>query len=155
MPTAKRTVARKAAATKAVDIVSTLRQFLTLKVQREALEDRENDLKKILQHAVETAGYEDDKGNYWLDLDEPLEVDGYGVVPRLKRERRVAFSVDETKAEAILAKKGILDECTTMVPVLDEEEIRKAHFKGVLTDAEIEAIFPAKVTWAFKPEKQS
>jgi hypothetical protein len=133
--------------------VSSVRQLLTLRVQREALEERESALKKDVQEFIDANGYEDDKGHIWFDLDEPLDIAGFGTVKQLKRERRVSVTVDDTQAEAILQAKGIYDDCTTTIVVLDEEEIRKAHFKGLLTDADIDAIFPPKVSWAFRPVK--
>jgi hypothetical protein len=148
-----KTVQRRKATQAAFDVASVLRQHLTLRVQREALEEREEELKKQLKAHVEAAGYEDDKGHGWLDLDEPVTVEGYGTVPKLKRERRVAQSVDEDTAERILKAKGIYDDCTATVVVLDEAEIRKAHFKGLLSDADIDAIFPSKITYAFLPQK--
>lgn len=155
MPTTKRTVTRKKATAKAVvDVATTLRQYLTLRVQREALEDREGTLKKSLQEIIESSGYEDDQGHFWLDLEEPVTVDGFGSVPRLKRERRVSVSFKEDTAEDILKSKGLYDKCTTLVPVYDEEEIRKAHFQGLLSDEDIDAIYPSKVIWAFRPIKK-
>jgi hypothetical protein len=148
-----RKVTRKPVARAATNIADTLRQFLSLRVQSEALDERLGTLKKDLTTAVETAGYEDDKGNFWLDLDEPVDVDGFGSCVRLKKERRVRVGVDETAAEALLKAKGLYEDCTAQITVLDEEEIRKAHFKGLLTDEEIDQIFPATATWAFKPEK--
>lgn len=146
-------VARKTVADAASSIATSVRQLLTLRVQREALEDRESALKKDVQEYIDANGYEDDKGHIWLDLDEPVDVAGFGTVKQLKRERRVSQSVDEDEAEAILKAKALWDQCTATIVVLDEEEIRKAHFKGELSDADIDAIFPSKITWAFKPVK--
>lgn len=153
MTTAKRTVARKKPAAKANSLGSIVRQFLTLRVQREALEEREGTLKKSLQQTIEASGYEDDKGHFWLDLDEEVAVDGFGTCKALKRERRVSVGFAEATAEEILKAKGIYDQCTTLVPVYDEEEIRKAHFQGLLSDEDIDAIYPSKVIWALKPVK--
>lgn len=150
---AKRATAKKKAAPKKDNLTTILRQFLTLRVQRETIEDREADLKKELQEAVEANGYADDKGHFWLDLDESVNVAGYGEVSKLKRERRATVRVDETAAEALLQDKGLWDDCTATVVVLDEEEIRKAHYKGLLSDEDIATIFPTTVSWAFKPVK--
>lgn len=147
-----RKIARRTPAA-ANGLATTLRQFLTLRVQSEALDERLGTLKKDLTNAVEAEGYEDDKGNFWLDLDEAVEVDGFGTCAKLKKERRVRQTVDENAAEAVLKAKGLYEECTTTVVVLDEEEIRKAHYKGLLTDDDIDAIFPSTITWAFRPEK--
>lgn len=151
--TTTRKITRKTV-TKANDIATTLRQFLTLKVQSETIDDRLSTLKKDLQEAVTSAGYEDDLGNFWFDLDEPVDVDGYGTCLKLKRERRVKISVDDDAAEALLREKGLYEDCTTTVTILDEEEIRKAHYKGLLTDEDIDVIFPQTVTYAFVPQKK-
>lgn len=47
----------------------------------------------------------------------------------IKREKRVASSLNEAKAEALLKRKALLDACTSTVTVLDEEKIYGALYQ--------------------------
>lgn len=147
-----RTVKKSAAVSRkrSTGITGRLLQFLTLKKAVEDQEERLGTLKKDLSVSVEEDGYVDDKGNYWLDLDEPVEFDGK-TYRRIKREARVSERLDEEVAEQILRKKGLYDECTVQIVVLDEEAISKAYFQKRLSPADMDKMFPKSTTWAFKP----
>lgn len=147
-----RTVKKTAAVTRkrSTGIAGRLLQFLTLKHEVEQQEERLGTIKKDLSATVEEDGYTDDKGNYWFDLDEPVEFDGK-TYRRIKREARVSERLDEETAETILRKKGLYDECTTTIVVLDEEAISKAYFQKRLSAADMDKMFPKTTTWAFKP----
>lgn len=103
------------------------------------------------------------------------------VVETLKNERRVTQVLNEDKAEALLTEKELLDEGTRLVlrvtdqskaiealtkagllgeeedatfaveRMLDEEAILALRFEDKLTQDDIDSIFDAKVTFAFKP----
>lgn len=68
---------------------------------------------------------------------------------KLTKQRKVTKSLDMQIAEDVLSSKGIKDACIKMVPVLDEAAIMSAFYEGYLTEAEIDAMFPAKETYAF------
>lgn len=134
--------------------------FLTLKSQLEQAEEHLDGLKGDLSADVEELGYKDDKGHYWLELDAPIEApvfDGDTVkkekFSKVKKQRSVTTRLDPAKAEAILAKKGILKKCQTTIVVLDEDAIQKAYFKGEITKAELGQIFPQTISWSFRPQK--
>jgi hypothetical protein len=139
-----------------------LKNFLNLKAQLELSETHLNALKTDLSGEVETAGYKDDKGHYWFDLDEPVEANVYddktdevktATFTKVKRQRTVSAPLNEQAAHAILSKKGVLEECQTTIVVLDEEKINRVYFEGKLTKGDIEKIFPQKITWSFRPQK--
>lgn len=120
-------------------------QFKMLKQQTNLLDERLGELKNELSVEVEEWGYEDDKGSLWLDFDEPVDQ-----IKGLKRECRVSQKLDSNQADSILRKKGLTDRCTKMVPVLDTEEIMNCHYDGLLTEDEIDAMWPKSTTYAFK-----
>lgn len=144
-----RTIQRSARSAPDPSAIKTwVREFAGLGDQIKALTKRKDDIKKRLSESVEDSGEEDDKGHVWLELDE--EVAGIGA---LKRERRVGQTLDPDKAQALLEAKGLGDRCYKLVPVLDEDEVMAAHYEGLLTEAEIDSMFPKKVTFAFVPVK--
>jgi len=52
-------------------------------------------------------------------------------------------------AEKILGEKNLKEQCIKMVPMLDEAEIMASFYRGDLTEEDIDAMFPSKVSYAF------
>jgi hypothetical protein len=126
----------------AMDIESvkkTLKQYLALKSETDLLVTRSNELKKRLTEDVESLGEVDDRGHI------NLEVDG----TKLTKQRKVSKNLDMSIAENVLKERGIYDKCVKMVPVLQEDEILACVYTGELTEADIDTMFPAKVSYAF------
>lgn len=119
------------------------RQFLTLKGEMSALADRQSELKKRMTQD--------------LDAIEPNE-SGHRVVEfedatigniKITKQRRVSKTLDMDIADQILTSKGIKNTCVKMIPTLDEAAIMAAFYEGYLTEEDIDAMFPAKETFAF------
>lgn len=121
--------------------------FYTLKERIASETKMLNILKKNLSDLVDSEGEADDKGHIFYDLPDGLPYSA------LKRERRVSKSLDEEKTEEILRSKELYDECTEQITVVDQDKVLAAHFEGKLTEAEIDAMFPPTITWAFVPVK--
>lgn len=130
-------------------ILSLVREYSGTRSQGELIRARETELKKRLSTIVEEHGEEDEKGHLWLEL--PEATGGY---QSLKRERRVHTGLDEDKAERILAAAGLTERCYRMEPVLDQDEIMAALYEGLLTEAQIDEMYPQKISYAFVPVKQ-
>ena len=126
-----------------MDIASTVRQYLSLKDEAALLTNRTNQLKEQLIAAVDDEE-SDDRGHKKLIVEDRLK----GEVT-LTKQRRVSKSLDMNVAEDLLTAKGIKDKCLKMVPVLDESAIMSSFYEGLLTEEDIDAMFPAKVTYAF------
>jgi hypothetical protein len=126
-----------------MDIKSTVRQYLRLKDEAAILTNRTNQLKEELLQAVD-ASEEDDRGHKKLTVDDEFK----GEVV-LTKQRKVSKNLDMQVAEDILTAKGIVDKCIKMIPTLDESSIMAAFYEGVLTEEDIDAMFPSKVTYAF------
>ena len=126
------------------NIKATLRQYLSLKGEADLLTNRVNELKKRLTEDVETYGEVNSNGHFNLVVEDSVK----GEV-KLTKQRRVANPLDIQTAEKILEERGIKDECIKMVPTLDDAAIMAAHYQGKLSEADIDAMFPAKITWAF------
>ena len=118
--------------------------YLDAKAAATNFTSQADSIKKRLRAYVETHGEPDDRGHLWFDL--PAQVDGRS---RLKMERRVSQSLSREKAEAVLGELKLLEECTTMVPVLDEDAILAANAEGRLSDDDLAKMYPASESFAF------
>lgn len=129
-------------------IVSKVRKYVNLRSRIEDLTKEQSSLKTELSTLVDNEGTPDEKGHLWYSL--PEEVDGY---ISLQRQRRVTQKLDEEEASRTLAAKGLSERCYKMVPVLDESEVMACLYEGLLTEEEIDSMFPKSVSYAFIPSK--
>lgn len=129
-------------------LVSKVRRFLTLKNRIDDLSKEQSVLKTELSDLVDVDGEPDEKGHIWLPL--PEEVDGY---TSLQKQRRVSQKLDQDEAEKILKEKGLYERCYKMVPVLDEAEVMACLYEELITEEEIDTMFPKAVSYAFIPSK--
>lgn len=129
-------------------LLGTVKQYVTLKRRIDDLTKEQSVLKSELSDLVDQQGETDDKGHVWLPL--PEEVDG---VVSLKRERRVSQSLDMDAAILILTQKGLAERCIKPIPTVAEDEVMAALYEGKLTEDDVDAMFPKKITWAFITSK--
>lgn len=140
MPTAAPTLKR---------VLARFTEYAGLRAQREMIEKRETEIKKELNAAVEQLGWTDDQDHEYLNFPEPIA--GY---EGLKRTCRKYPSLQEEEAMKILKRKGLLEQCTSTITVVNEDAVRAAHFDGKLTQKDIDAMFSWKINYAFTPEKK-
>mgnify|MGYP006268508041 CR=1 FL=1 len=119
------------------------RQFIRLRDEVTVLTTRQTELKKRILNSLDELE-PDDKGHKVMEFEDEL----LGPV-KLTKQRRVSKTLDMDVAEEILTAKGIKEQCTKMVPVLDEGAIMSAVYEGYLTAEDIDRMFPAKETYAF------
>lgn len=129
-------------------VLGKVRNFVFLKNKIDDATKELTKVKSYLSDLVDTDGEADDKGHLWYQL--PEEVDGY---VSLKRERRVSQSLDLDEAERILKEKGLDSRCFVTMPVLNEDEVMACLYEGLLTEEDVDTMFPKKITWAFIPSK--
>lgn len=120
-----------------------VREYKYLKDEIESLQTRQKKIRDILMEVVEEDGYVDDQGHYWYEFDDAI--DG---VASLQRQRRVSRSLDEDAAAAVLTPLGLWEQCTELKRVVDQDKVYEALYDGDINEADIDAIFPAKTTWA-------
>jgi hypothetical protein len=127
-----------------LDIKSNLRQYLSLKKEVEVLTKRQDELKSRLKSTVEASGETDDRGHVTLKVDDEIT----GEVT-LTQQRRVSKTLDMDIAEALLKERGIYDKCVKMIPVLQEDAIMSCVYTDELSEADIDKMFPSKISYAF------
>jgi len=126
------------------DLRTSLRQYLSLKGEVELLTNRVNTLKTRLTEHVESNGETAEKGHLTLTVEDPIK----GEIT-LTKQRKVFKNLDITVAEKLLEERGIKEQCIKMIPTLDESAIMAAFYEGKLSEADIDSMFPEKITYAF------
>lgn len=152
MPPTKRTIRRKAK----VDIDPTVQEYLLNRSMRERSSHIEDTLKKTLMETLEANGMLLEGGHRQLDLDVPLPFNSYKggkLVPKtvtgIERKRRGSQALNEERTMALLKKRDLVDQCTEVVVVLNEDAVLAANFSGVISDEELQALYDESETFAF------
>lgn len=125
-------------------IIREVKQYIVLKEQLATITERQSQLKESLKKAVEEYGEVDGKGHYVLEFKDPIMG-----VSKITKQKKVSKSLDLEIAEDILAKKQLLDRCLEFIPQLNEQEIMAAFYENLLTEEEIDSMFPPKVSYSF------
>jgi hypothetical protein len=125
-------------------LVDVVRQYVGIKDQMALLAKRESELKKRLSDVVEAKGEVDGKGHIVLEIN-----DSTSGVGKLVKQRKVSKSLDEDAANRILAEKNLTETCIEMVPQINQDAVMASFFKGLLTEEDVDTMYPSKVTYAF------
>jgi hypothetical protein len=120
-----------------------LRQYIALKGEIKLLGGRESELKARLTKVLDDVE-PNENGHRVLKVEDS----DTGEVT-MTRQRRVSKTLDIDKAAEILDAKGIKEECIKLIPTLDEDAIMTAFYNGKITEEDIDAMFPTKVSYAF------
>jgi hypothetical protein len=120
-----------------------VRQYVVVKDEVKFLSDRENEMKQRVIDSLKELGEEDSRGHIVAEVND--EKTG---ISSVVHQKRISKSLDMDKAEAILNLKGIKDRCIKLVPTINEDEIMAAYYEGLITEQEVDEMFPAKITYA-------
>lgn len=126
------------------ELTRNVQQYVSIKDELNLLTNRQKEIKTRLVEYLKEYGEVDSRGHIVLDVD-----DAVTGVSKITHQRKVIKNLDMDVAEKILAEKNLTDKCVKMVPSLDEAEIMALFYRGELTEEDIDAMFPAKVTYAF------
>lgn len=126
------------------DLIATLAVDYEMTNQRvKILQARmQKQIRPQIESAVENLGVEDISGHKHLD---------FGNVEMI-HEKHASVVFNEAAAEAILAKKNLLDTVSHVETrrVMDEEKIVEAYEAGLITPKEFDKMFSEDVRWHFK-----
>ena len=126
-------------------ITTDVREYKRLRSQIDLLTKQQKKIRDTLMQAIEENGEPDDQGSIWLTLKE--DADG---TLEIKRQRRVSRSLDEGQAGSILKEHDLWDQCTKTVVVVDEDAVMQALFDDELSEDDVDAIYPSKISWALE-----
>lgn len=132
------------------EFLRTAREMILVREQKTRIANRETELKGGLMDTLATYGdpYGPSGQHQTIEFPRPIR----GII-RFVRQSKVSTDVDETKAEAIARQRGIYDRLFKPVMQLDDAAVLVALEEGLLTEADVEVIFPKKVIHAFVAEK--
>jgi hypothetical protein len=130
------------------DLVARAKRYSFLKSQLDYLEKEQKALREELFEVLDGEGEVDDKGNIMVQLSQ--EVDGFNSIIK---QRRVTRKVDELKAEEIITAHGLEDSLYKTIRVVDEDALMAALYEEVLTETEVDEMYPPKVVWALVLKK--
>lgn len=119
-------------------------QFSDLKHQKSLVDARMKSLRDSLMDIIEQRGFTEG-GHLYFELGE--EVAGFRT---LKREARVSRAINEDRAEKLLRSKGLWEDVTEVVRVLDDDKLRLAIYEGKLTQEEFDSLVDERTTYALK-----
>ena len=132
------------------EYLRTAREMILVREQKARTANREAELKGGLMDLLKEFGdpYGDEGQHRTLAFPRPIRG-----IARFVRQAKVGTEVDTVKAEAIARQRGIYDRLFKPVMTLDDSAVLVALEEGLLTDADIEEMFPKKTTYAFIAEK--
>ena len=119
------------------------RQYVVLKDELGNLTSRQTELKSRIMNELDQLEPDMNGHKVFEFNDKDL-----GEV-KLTKQRRVSKTLDMSIADEVLTRKGIRGACIKTIEVLDEAAIMSAFYEGYLTEQEIDAMFPAKESYAF------
>jgi hypothetical protein len=126
-----------------------VREYAKVKASLDILEARSKQLREKLFAHIDTEGYEDDKGNFRIDL--PNAIDG---VLSIEKQRRASRKLDELTADSLLEELGISDEVYELKRVINEDALMAAFYEGKITEEQLDEMFPVHVVWALRTVKK-
>lgn len=141
-------VVKKGPLTEAEIFENTAGAYLAAKVEVDQGAKRVKALRDILVQQIDSLGENLEGGHWGYSFSSPI-----GDFAGMKKERRATPELDEEKAMEILREKGLLDLATKTITVIDEEAVFGLLQDELLTEVDIDEMFPVKVTWALKTEK--
>ena len=130
------------------DLIARTKKYAFLKSQLDYLEKEQKALREELFAVLDGEGEVDDKGNVMIQL--PKEVDGFNSIIK---QRRVTRKIDELKAEEIIAAHGLEETLYKTIRVVDEDALMAALYEEVLTETEVDEMYPPKIVWALVLKK--
>jgi hypothetical protein len=130
------------------DLIARTKKYAFLKSQLDYFEKEQKALRALLFENLDEIGEEDDKGNVIIEL--PEEVEGYSAVVK---QRRVSRKIDEARAEEIIAEHELEDVLYKTIRVVDEDALMAALYEDVLTEEEVDEMYPQSITWALVLKK--
>lgn len=124
-------------------------EYIRLKNAVAAMEERSKVLRNELFETLDLEGEEDASGSIVLNL--PSSVDG---VVRLVKQRRSKRTPDLDAIEALANELGVFDKIFEMRPVLNEDALMALYYEDLITEEQLDELFPETITWALMTPKK-
>lgn len=148
----KRTIPRRPP----FDLDKAVEEYLSHRSLRERSEFHEGDIKRGLMDYLEAEGEVQQGGHRTATLDQPQTYYQYKAgrpvqrtVTGIERKRRSSSALNEDRTMAMLKALDLLDSCTEVVLVINEDAILAANYEGKITDEQLKGLYDDSETFAF------
>lgn len=111
---------------------------------------RMNKLRDDLMGAVMELGDKDERGSMHLVLPSPIQV-GDKTYEAIKREARTSTTLNEQAALDLAHNKGLQATLIKLEQHINVDALYAAWQRGLISEAELDALYESKTTYAFKP----
>lgn len=119
-------------------------RYAALLKQIKTLTEERDTLKRDLSQTVSTVGEPDEDGHRYLDFGRPI-----GDYTGFQWQRRVSRTLDEDAALSLLIHRGLEDRCIEHRPEVIQDEVMACVAEGLLSEEDLDVMFPPKVSFAF------
>jgi len=155
MAARKRVVQRKALPT--LDLPAVLDDYIANRSIGERATWHEGKLKKMMMDELADFGELQEGGHRTMHLSgEPIVFHSYKTgkpvaktIVGVERKRRASQSLNEDATLELLKAKGLMDQCTEVVVVINEDAILAANFEGKISDDELAKLYSESESFAF------
>lgn len=130
-------------------IVSKVRQYFAKKRLVDEYTAELKDEKTPLFDFLDEHGVEDSSGSRWHHFDEPID----GIIAIQKQRRTSRKLADEESAIEKLRELGLGDRVLVTTVTIDQEALFEAHLDGLISQEDIEEMFPETETFALIAKK--
>lgn len=138
------------------DLDAQVSDYLLNRSTRERSAYHEDTYKRLFMALLEDTGVLQEGGHRILKLNEPVVFHSYkggkmkeSEVTGIRRVRRGSTSLNEERVMAFLAKRKLVDRCTSQITVINEDAILAANFEGVISDDDLAKLYDESETFAF------
>jgi hypothetical protein len=132
------------------ELKSYIRQMATLKKESDLLAERMSEVKSFLTAAVENFGETDGRGHINLEVgDASVGIAGLQLQRRSTPQENMEAIERILKTKTDANNQPLWQQCIKMVPAVQEDEVMKASFDGLLTEDDIAEMYPRKISYAF------
>jgi hypothetical protein len=135
--------------TTGIDFLSLTEEYIKLKESMDFMKKRSEEIRTELFQVLDEEGLEDDKGNLWIELPEEITEIRY-----LQKQCRVKRELDEQVAEEIISENNLGEMVYKTVQVIDQEAVMQALADNLITEEDVDKMYPPKVTWALTTPKK-
>jgi hypothetical protein len=150
----KRTIPKRTT----VNLDASVDEYLMNRSLRERSSYWEDKHKARLMEYLATEGEVQVGGHRTYTFDHPRPYVAYSkstgmpqqkVVKGIERKRREGTALNEQRTMALLKELGLLDKCTEVVLVLNEDAVLAANYEGLITDEQLKAAYDTTESFAF------
>lgn len=128
--------------------------FLFNRAEQERTTKQRDSYKYALREWLMAEGREDENGHRWLEFENDLTIEGK-TFKAICAQRRLSSEIDLDAAEALAKQKDLYDTVFPVVEIrqFDEDALYAANQRGLITDAELDALITENETFAIVPVK--